>query len=168
MSARANAETPAAAALVVFGRDNAGKPHASAFDASAAELAEKAAGLMGMQVLRPQTDEQRALAAKLPRGRVFASGRAFVPFVKPAVYGPLAAFGQVTGGEGPGKAEPACTAPASPPDGHAESGGPGGAKPAGGAGGPPLPSTWADITAGSLVLATTGGSMEGWFESLVI
>jgi hypothetical protein len=85
MSARANAETPAATALIVFGRDNGGKPHASRFDASEAELAEKAAGLMGMQVLRPETGEQRALAAKLPKGRVFASGRAFVPFVKAAV-----------------------------------------------------------------------------------
>src|SRR4051812_23404994 len=111
MSARANAETPAAAALVVFGRDNAGKPHASRFDASDAELAEKAAGLMGMQVLRPDTGEQRALAAKLPRGRVFASGRAFVPFVKAAVYGPLAAFGRPAGGGGGGGPEPAVRAP---------------------------------------------------------
>ena len=70
-----------ALALVVFGRDEAGKPHASAFDSSEAELAEKAAGLMGMRMLRIETDEQRDLAAKVPRGRVFASGRAFVPFV---------------------------------------------------------------------------------------
>ena len=71
-----------ATAAVVFGLDDAGKPHASAFTAHDAELAEKAAALMGMRVLRPGTDEQRALAAKLPKGRVFGSGRAFVPFVE--------------------------------------------------------------------------------------
>jgi hypothetical protein len=37
---------------------------------------------MGMRVLRLDTDEQRALAAKLPEGRVFESGRAFVPSPK--------------------------------------------------------------------------------------
>src|SRR3954452_8640787 len=125
MSARANAESHAATALVVFGRDNGGKPHASRFDASEAELAEKAAGLMGMQVLRPETGEQRALAAKLPRGRVFASGRAFVPFVKAAVYGPLAAFGRPSGGAGAGEPELGCTALVGGPEGHGESGDPG-------------------------------------------
>lgn len=68
--------------VVVFGRDDKGKPHASRFRAADAELAEKAAGLMGMRVLRVASDEQETLAAKLPPGRVFASGRGFVPFVK--------------------------------------------------------------------------------------
>ena len=83
------------AAVVVFGRDDAGRPHASAFDATTAELAERAAGLMGMRVLRLETDERRALAAKLPRGRVFESGRAFVPFVKRPIFESLVAFGGV-------------------------------------------------------------------------
>ena len=98
MSATTQTTTPeadaSALALVVFGRDEAGKPHASAFDSSEADLAEKAAGLMGMHVLRVETDEQRDLAAKLPRGRVFASGRAFVPFVKAGLYEALAALVQ--------------------------------------------------------------------------
>src|SRR4051794_39270964 len=149
MSARANAETHAATALIVFGRDNSGKPHASRFEASEAELAEKAAGLMGMQVLRPETGEQRALAAKLPKGRVFASGGAFVPFVKAAVYGPLAAFGRPAGGGVAGEPESGCTAPAGGPAGHAQSGEPGDpANPngdSGGTGGNGGPATWADI-----------------------
>src|SRR4051794_14640931 len=161
MSARANAETHAATALIVFGRDNSGKPHASRFDASEAEVAEKAAGLMGMQVLRPETGEEQALAAKLPRGRVFASGRAFVPFVKAAVYGPLAAFGRLAGGEGAGEPDSGCTAGAGDAAGHTQPGEPrdpaspnggNGGGPAGG-GDPPAPGTWADIDAGSLVLA---------------
>ena len=72
----------AALAIIVFGRDDAGKPRAAAFGHSDAQLAEKAAGLIGMRVLRLETDKARELAGRLPRGRVFASGRAFVPFVK--------------------------------------------------------------------------------------
>lgn len=82
---------PIACALAVFGRDEGGKPHASRFEAVHAALAERAAGLMGMQVLRLQTSEQVELAAKLPAGRVFESGRAFVPFVKGALFEQLAA-----------------------------------------------------------------------------
>jgi hypothetical protein len=93
MSAGAEAGFGNGTAIVLFGLDDRGKPHASAFDAANAELAQKAAGLMGMRVLRPETDDQRALAAKLPRGRVFESGRAFVPFVKRPIYESLAAFG---------------------------------------------------------------------------
>ncbi len=87
---------PADIAVVVLGLDDKRKPHASAFTASEAELAVKAAGLMGMQVLRPETDDQRALAAKLPRGRIFASGKGFVPFSLRPVRGPCSggrAFG---------------------------------------------------------------------------
>ncbi len=51
--------------LVVFGRDEAGKPHASWFDAKSAELAIKAAELMQMCVLKVETEEQKALARQL-------------------------------------------------------------------------------------------------------
>ena len=78
--------TAAVPALVVFGRDEAGKAHAAYFDQSEAALAEKAADFMSLRVLRVRTDEHRALAAQLPHGRVFASGRAFVPFVKAALF----------------------------------------------------------------------------------
>src|SRR5215217_6420515 len=60
--------------VVVFGRDEAGKPHASWFDAESAELAVKAADLMQMRILRVETEEQRDLARQLAPGRVFASG----------------------------------------------------------------------------------------------
>src|SRR3954471_18731903 len=88
--------SPAAMALVVFGRDEAGKAHAAWFDQSEAALAEKAADLMGLRVLRVRTDEHRALAAQLPQGRVFASGRAFVPFVKASLFLQLQAATQAT------------------------------------------------------------------------
>jgi hypothetical protein len=95
MSATAETEFENDMAVVVFGRDEAGRPRASAFGQSEADLATKAAGLMGMQLLRIGSDEHRTLAAKLPRGRVFASGRAFVPFVKAGLYEALTALAGV-------------------------------------------------------------------------
>lgn len=81
--------TEGPAALIVLGRDHAGKSHASWFDASEIKLARKAAGLMGMATISVATDELRDVASKLPHGRVFASGKAFVPFVKGRVYDQL-------------------------------------------------------------------------------
>src|SRR5829696_5117738 len=73
---------PSEPCIVVFGRDEAGKPHASWFDAESAELAIKAADLMQMRVLKVETEEQKALARQLARGRVFATGQAFTPFAR--------------------------------------------------------------------------------------
>ena len=78
-------------AVVVFGRDEGGKVHASRFEPADAGAAERAAGLMGMRALRLATLKQQDLAAKLTSGRVFATGRAFVPFVKAAVFEQLEA-----------------------------------------------------------------------------
>ena len=75
--------------LVVFGRDDAGKPRASWFDALSAELASKAASLMNMRILKVETDEQKEVARQLAPGRVFASGRAFTPFARATVFSKL-------------------------------------------------------------------------------
>src|SRR3954465_15556414 len=80
---------PSEPSLVVFGRDEAGKPHASWFDADSAELAVKAADLMNMRVLQVETEEQKDVARQLARGRVFATGRAFMPFVRANLYSKL-------------------------------------------------------------------------------
>jgi hypothetical protein len=90
----------AALAVIVLGRDDAGKAHAAWFDQSEAALAEKAADFMNMRVLRVRTDEHRALAAQLPHGRVFASGRAFVPFVKASLFMALQAAAQAAADAG--------------------------------------------------------------------
>ncbi len=91
MIAQANPNLIDAPALVVFGRDATGKPHASSFSKSEADLARKAAELMGLRLLPVQADTEQALAAKVPRGRVFATGRAFVPFIKAALFTELQA-----------------------------------------------------------------------------
>jgi hypothetical protein len=66
----------AEAALVVFGLDDSKKAHAAWFSQADAELAERAAGLMGMRALRVATPEHRG----------------FVPFCKMATYERLNGF----------------------------------------------------------------------------
>ena len=131
----------------------------------------KAADLMKMRVLRVETEEQKAVARQLAPGRVFASGRAFTPFARTAVFsqlvelagdssdpstkgstsgkpGAVASNGSAASGDqGPG---PAPTAPADPK------------------GGPSRPQSWDDIGIGSVVLATVERVEEGWWESIVI
>jgi hypothetical protein len=143
-------------ALVVFGLDGAGKPRASAFSQADAERAERAAEIMGMHAIRPDSDEQHVLARMLPRGRVFASGRAFVPFVKVGLYEALTALAGASATSATSsapKAKPAPAAPASPPNSTSKAG--------------LAPETWDDIGVGSIVLATEG-PQEGWFESIVL
>lgn len=85
------ATSSAVPVMIVLGRDDAGRAHASWFDAGEAKLAAKAASMMGMHALIVASDEIRQLADKLPHGRVFASGRAFVPFVRASTYDKFAA-----------------------------------------------------------------------------
>jgi hypothetical protein len=87
----------------VFGTDSLGKPHASWFPAEEQEAAVKAAGVMSFVTLRVATEDQMELARKLPRGRIFDGGRAFVPFVKHALHERSAklAADQTSGGQSP-------------------------------------------------------------------
>jgi hypothetical protein len=119
--------------LVLFGCDEAGKPRAAAFTVSQVEAATAAAALMKMRTLRLVADEHRAFASQLARGRVFASGRAFTPYVRQEVYGRLVEIaggtaglsvaegdiptsGQTPGHEQPSAAEPAQdVVPSAPP-----------------------------------------------------
>jgi hypothetical protein len=150
---KANAATSiSSVGLVVFGKDEAGKPHASRFTAADVELALKAARLMGMRVMRPVSEAATTLAAKLPKGRVFASGRGFVPFVKPKVFEALLVThadpqNQVEGGGDAGDA-----AQADP----ANAGDAGGVKSSGG-----------DLGEGAVVLAPYA-PLEGWWEAVIV
>jgi hypothetical protein len=167
MSAQPKSEPADAPALVVFGRDKGGKPHASSFTQSEADLATKAAELMGLRTLPIRTDAERALATKVPRGRVFASGRAFVPFIKAALLTELQAAALnsgvkplklLTGPAASGAGEPIPSAPVAA------------AKLAKGNGPAPVkqPCGWADIRVGSIVLGAAPPRRTEWFECLVI
>ncbi len=80
-------------ALVVYGLDDGGKPHASLFADADADLAEKAAEMMSMRAFRVTEPEQLTTVAGLPKGRVFSSGRAFVPYAGRAISERLVALG---------------------------------------------------------------------------
>lgn len=138
-------EAAAAPCLIVFGKDEAGKAHASWFAEPEAELAERAAGLMAMSVLRLTTDEHRAAASDIAAGRVFASGKAFVPFAKGAAYDRLAGFPEAYLAAAPAEPEPLAPVPAITA----------------------VPLTRDAIEAGSLVLAPEE-EVLGWFEAVVV
>src|SRR5215210_1782180 len=181
---------PSDPCIVVFGRDEAGKPHASWFDAQSADLAVKAADLMNMRVLKIETEEQKALARQLAPGPVFASGRAFTPFARANLYSKLVELaGGATGlaavkASTEAKADlahrpadfsvdgvPANTNALNEPNGAASDQ----AKASEPAAPPPAPTptvshrprTWDEIGIGSLVLATIGVE-DGWWESVVL
>lgn len=154
--------------VVVFGRDGQGKGHASRFGPADAALAERAAGLMGMRVLRLTTPEEVALAAELPAGRVFSSGRAFTPYVSRKRFDRLAAAPGAFVPEPP--ADAAAPAPGGPVGGLAVAGAP---DPAGEAEGGPErpgmpPADWPGIGRGSLVLAAEEGVTRIWYAATVV
>ena len=136
---------PAPVPVILFGKDEKGKAHASYFTAADAQLATKAAGLMGLHVLRVTSDKLRQLGRKLPKGRVFGSGRAFVPFVQAGTYEQLAALGDMAS-----SADAATEGQAGVEDGGQAS--------------PDLPQP--TLAVGDVVFATDGPG-EGWWEAVV-
>lgn len=148
--------------LILFGRDENRRPHASRFAPEDTEAAERAATLMGMHTLAVADDQHGELAAPLPAGRIFAaSGKAFVPFCKAEVFERLLAAAGLPDTPMPARAA-AKPAEAAPP----AAGGQGAPEGSGGAGGRNRPSDWDGIGRGSLVLACCG-PMEGWFEAII-
>jgi hypothetical protein len=80
--------------LVVLGIDVDGRPHASRFEQRDTRLVRRAAELMGFHMIRiaPDNAELHAIAEALPLGKIFGTGRAFVPFVARAAFDKLAAL----------------------------------------------------------------------------
>lgn len=140
--------TPAfEAALVLYGLDEGGKPHAAAFAAEEVELATRAASLMQLVTLPVASDECRRLAPTLPRGKIFSSGKAFAPFIKRDLYGSLKALG----GQVPPAPEPP---PADPFDAMVAA-----ARPA---------ASWESLAVGQLVLAGEEPALGGGHWAAII
>ena len=126
--------------LVLFGIDNRGKPKGARFGKEHASLAMKAATQLQLNVLASNDDPKVAeIAARLPVGRVHATGRTFVPFIRRDLYDKLVAAAAN------GNAQST-----SPPNGS--SSGASGSTPGGSA--PHLPRDWQAIGVGDLVLAS--------------
>src|SRR5665213_2806222 len=77
--------------LVLLGTDVDGKWHASRFDESDETLVLRAAELMDFSAMRVSADDAEvyAIAEALPVGKIFSSGKAFVPFVAYAAFAKL-------------------------------------------------------------------------------
>src|SRR5579863_9811412 len=75
--------------LIVLGRDEMGKPQAARFPASQSDLATKAAKAMNLVVGKADGAALAELAEKLPTGRLYATGRGFVPPVRQNLYDKL-------------------------------------------------------------------------------
>ena len=123
--------------LVLFGIDNRGKPKGARFGKEHASLAMKAATQLQLKVLASNDPKVAEIAARLPVGRVHATGRTFVPFIRRDLYDKLVAAAAN------GNAHPT-----SPPNG---SSGASGSTPGGSA--PHLPQNWQEIGIGDLVVA---------------
>lgn len=78
--------------ILIVGLDDRDRPHASRFPAADCRAVGKAAAMMGMATVAVQSPALAELAAKLPDGKLFASGKAFVPFVGQDLYRRLEAY----------------------------------------------------------------------------
>ncbi|MDB5528120.1 MAG: hypothetical protein JWR51_1223 [Devosia sp.] len=156
-------------ALIVLGRDDTNKPHAAWFDQTEISGATAAALLMAMMALPVTTDDVRALADKLPHGRLFGSGKAFVPFVKAATYDALVAHVpvaqqirplRIVKSEAEGNESPANPADSKPVD----------ASLAAKSGDSPItvPQDWSKVGPGCLVLAVSDNKADGWYEAVIL
>ena len=154
MTAKAKHSTPGTSCpspLVLFGIDSRGKPKAARFGKEHASLAMRAATQLQLNVLASSDPKIAEIAARLPVGRVHATGRTFVPFIRHDLYDKLVAA-----------AANGNTPSASPPNG---SSGASGSTPGGSA--PHLPQNWREIGVGDLVV-THEGPEEGWYEAIVV
>ncbi len=75
--------------LIVLGRDEAGKPRAARFPAGHDNLVAKAAKAMNLTVCTAVGEDVAELAKKLPSGRLYSTGRGFVPSVGRSLYGKI-------------------------------------------------------------------------------
>jgi hypothetical protein len=143
--------------LFVLGLD-AGKPRGARF-AECTDVAVFAAAKMGLSLIHPVSAAFTELAQKLPKGRVYASGKAFVPNIRRDLYDKLLAMTQMPGDDSqvikPEQSwvdrannesdQVACISPTIPG----------------------LPRSWESVGIGHMVLVHESPA-DGWWEAVVI
>ena len=137
--------------LIVLGPDDEGKPRAARFPAGQANLVAKAARAMNLTVCNADGAALADLAKKLHPGRLYATGRAFVPPVGRNLYGKIVEQLKLAGQPVPETTEQTDTERSA-----AEQPAPG------------LPATWDDIAVGHLVIARDSTVDDGWWEAIVV
>jgi hypothetical protein len=130
---------PPVKAYILFGGDEYAKPRAARFTGDDPALLAKAAEAMHLRLVAITEPDVAEIAALLPVGRLHASGKGLVPYVKGEVYSELM------------YATLATAVPKTHPDPAPQD----------------LPRTWDDLVPGHLVIAKE--SLElGWWEAIVI
>jgi hypothetical protein len=129
--------------LIVLGYDEHQRPRGARFEGADRKLVEKAAELMDLKVYEAKTEELAALARKLPVGRLYANGKAFVANIRQSLYSQLIVALSPDRGAAIGKEQEM----------------------------PPLasgfPKSWDDIAPGHLIIAQE--TLEyGWWEAIVL
>jgi hypothetical protein len=75
--------------IVVFGQTEKGVPQGAWFSGVDAEVALKAAVMMGLRAATIGSEKHEALAKELQQGQVFASDHLFAPPIRPELYDQL-------------------------------------------------------------------------------
>lgn len=158
---KANAAQGPDAKWIMVGLDDQGRPHASWFAEDDGDAAAVAADLMDMALICISNEELAAIAKGLPRGKLFESGKAFVPFVKRATYDQLATYlDDDYLAAAAARVEAAAAAATAAAEDYA--------KASKGEVPPRQPEDWSKLLVGDLVLAQEGDPEEGWFEAIVV
>ena len=130
---------PPGKVYVLLGADEYAKPRAARFSAEDQELLAKAAASMHLRLVEVTDPDVAEIAATLPAGRLHASGKGLVPYIKGDVYMELFVV-LVDYGAPQAHREPTAQ---------------------------DLPGTWDDVAPGHVVLARE--ILEcGWWEAVVI
>ncbi len=136
------ADKASSSPLIVLGYDDQQKPCGARFQDADPKLVTEAAKAMGLSVYSAANGEVGALAKKLPVGRLYATGKGFVPNIRQSLYSQLIV---ALAGE-----PQAALAKDEPPP--VASG---------------LPKNWDEIAPGHLVIAQE--TLEyGWWEAVVL
>jgi hypothetical protein len=138
MSQQTNGASPD---LIVLGRDELGKPQAARFPASQLDQVAKAAKAMNLVIGKANGAALAELAEKLPSGRLYATGRGFVPPVRQNLYDKLVEQLKLAGQPVPDPTD--ISVPAAPG----------------------LPVNWDGIEVGQLVI---GGEGQAWYPAVVL
>jgi len=126
-------------AIVLFGLSAIGKPRAGTFKGTEVAAARKAAIKLGLTVIELADPSGRALAAKIPTGRIGGSVDGLVPFVSKDIYEQIKALGDQQ--QKNGKTATVQIR---------------------------LPVSWDDIKVGDRVLAQDTDPEDGWWQVTVI
>jgi hypothetical protein len=130
-------------ALFVLGYDDQQKPRGARFVDANPSLVAKAAQLMDLNVYEAANGELADLAKKLPVGRLYSTGKGFVPNIRQTLYSEIVAALAGAPGAARGKDEDLPTVASG------------------------LPKTWNDISPGHLVIAQESHE-NGWWEAICV